>query len=109
LKPGTTLLYLSRTAGATEQIYDWYDQDKEGIILYFGEDSKEYNNGKVNSTGGSWEAGKDGAKPGIIVTASSKAGETYRQGYYKGEAEDMAKAPKLDQPRCRKDPSITCS
>lgn len=80
----------------TEQTYDWYAQDKEGNVWYFGEDSKEYENGKVKSTGGSWEAGKDGAKPGIIMPAEPKVGHTYRQEYYKGEAEDMAKALKLD-------------
>jgi hypothetical protein len=79
----------------TEQTYDWYAQDKKGNVWYFGEDSKEYENGKVKSTGGSWEAGKDGAKPGIIMPASPKVGKTYRQEYYKGEAEDMAKALKL--------------
>jgi len=80
----------------TEKTYDWYAQDKEGNVWYFGEDSKEYKNGKVTSTGGSWEAGKDGAKPGIIMPADPKVSKTYRQEYYKGEAEDMAKALKLD-------------
>jgi hypothetical protein len=80
----------------TEQTYDWYAQDKKGNVWYFGEDSKEYENGKVKSTGGSWEAGKDGAQPGIIMPADPKIGHTYRQEYYKGEAEDMARALKLD-------------
>jgi hypothetical protein len=80
----------------TEKTYDWYAQDKKGNVWYFGEDSKEYENGKVKSTGGSWEAGKDGAKPGIIMPADPKIGKTYRQEYYKGEAEDMAKALKVD-------------
>ncbi|HET7273199.1 MAG TPA: hypothetical protein VFI90_19185 [Rubrobacter sp.] len=80
----------------TEQTYDWYAQDKEGNVWYFGEDSKEYENGKVKSTGGSWEAGKDGAQPGIIMPADPKVGHTYRQEYYKGEAQDMARALKLN-------------
>jgi hypothetical protein len=80
----------------TEKTYDWYAQDERGNVWYFGEDSREYENGKVKSTGGSWEAGKDGAEPGIIMPADPKIGETYRQEYYKGEAEDMAKALKLD-------------
>lgn len=80
----------------TEQTYDWYAQDKRGNVWYFGEDSKEYENGKVKSTGGSWEAGKDGARPGIIMPANPKVGQTYRQEYYKGEAEDMARPLKLD-------------
>jgi len=80
----------------TEQTYDWYAQDNKGNVWYFGEDSKEYENGKVKSTGGSWEAGKDGAKPGIIMPANPEIGKTYRQEYYKGEAEDMARALKLN-------------
>src|SRR5215203_5405329 len=79
-----------------EQTYDWYAQDKKGNVWYFGEDSKEYENGKVKSTGGSWEAGKDGAKPGIIMPANPEVGKTYRQEYYKGEAKDMARALKLN-------------
>ena len=79
-----------------EQTYDWYAQDEKGNVWYFGEDSKEYENGKVKSTEGSWEAGKDGAEPGIIMPADPKIGKTYRQEYYEGEAEDMARALKLD-------------
>ena len=72
-----------------EETYDWYAQDKEGNVWYFGEDSKEYENGNVVSTEGSWEAGIDGAKPGVIMKAHPKVGDSYRQEYYKGEAEDM--------------------
>ncbi len=79
----------------TEQTYDWYAQDKKGNVWYFGEDSKEYKNGKV-STEGSWEAGKHGAKPGIIMPVSPKVDQTYRQEYLKGVAEDMARPVKLD-------------
>jgi hypothetical protein len=78
-----------------EKTFDWYAQDKKGNVWYFGENSKEYKNGKV-STGGSWEAGKAGAKPGIIMQAHPKVGQTYRQEYSKGAAEDMAKVLKLN-------------
>jgi hypothetical protein len=80
----------------TEKTYDWYAQDEQGNVWYFGEDSREYENGKVKTTEGSWEAGKDGAEPGIIMPADPKIGETYRQEYYKGEAEDMARALKMN-------------
>jgi hypothetical protein len=79
-----------------EMTYDWFAQDKEGNVWYFGEDTREYENGKVVSTKGSWEAGVDGAKPGIIMQADPKVGQTYRQEYYKGEAEDMAKVQSLN-------------
>jgi hypothetical protein len=83
--------------GLIEDTFDWYAQDKEGNVWYFGEDTKEYENGKVVSTEGSWEAGVDGAKPGIYMQADPTVGETYRQEYYKGEAEDMAKVLSLDE------------
>jgi hypothetical protein len=79
----------------SEKTFDWYAQDEKGNVWYFGENTKEYKNGKV-STEGSWEAGKDGAKPGIIMQAHPKVGQTYRQEYKKGSAEDMAKVLDLN-------------
>jgi len=73
-----------------EETFDWYVQDKDGNVWYFGEDSKEYKDGKVASTDGSWEAGVNGAKPGIIMKANPQVGNSYRQEYLRGEAEDMA-------------------
>jgi hypothetical protein len=75
----------------TEKTFDYYAQDKKGNVWYFGENSKAYKDGKVVSTRGSWEAGRAGAKPGIIMQAHPEVGQTYRQEYYKGVAEDMAK------------------
>src|SRR5215218_6244578 len=63
-----------------EKTFDYYAQDKKGTVWYFGENSKEYKNGKV-STEASWEAGKDGAEPGVIMQAHPKVGRTYRQEY----------------------------
>ena len=79
-----------------EKTYDWFAQDKEGTVWYFGEDTKEYENGKVVSTKGSWEAGVDGAKAGIIMQADPKVGQSYHQEYYPGEAMDMAKVLSLN-------------
>jgi hypothetical protein len=80
-----------------EKTYDWFAQDKEGNVWYFGEDTKEYENGKVVSTKGSWEAGVDGAKPGIVMQADPKVGQSYHQEYYPGEAMDMAKVQSLSE------------
>lgn len=70
---------------------DWYAQDAEGNIWYLGEDTAEYENAKVVSKEGSFEAGVDGAEAGIIVPADPQPGLEYRQEYYEGEAEDSAK------------------
>lgn len=79
-----------------ERTDDWFAQDKEGNVWYFGEDSKDYENGKLVGTKGSWEAGVNGARAGIIMKANPAVGDTYRQEYYRGEAEDWATVLSLD-------------
>ena len=74
-----------------EDTFDWYAQDERGNVWYLGEDTKEYERGKVVSTQGSWEAGVGGAVPGIIMPAQPRRGMQYRQEYLKGEAEDKAR------------------
>ncbi len=69
---------------------DWYAQDSAGNVWYMGEDTAEYENGRVVSRAGSFEAGVDGAEPGIIMPADPQPGMSYRQEYYRGEAEDRA-------------------
>lgn len=81
----------------SEETFDWYAQDMDGNVWYFGEDSKEYEDGKVVSTAGSWEAGIDGAKPGIIMKGNPQVGDTYRQEYLVDEAEDMAEVISLNE------------
>ncbi len=75
-----------------EDTDDWFAQDDNGNVWYMGEDSKDYEDGEVVSTEGSWEAGVDGALAGILMFADPSAhlNELYRQEYYLGEAEDLA-------------------
>ena len=73
-----------------EDTYDWYAQDADGNLWYLGEDTTTYENGKPKTKEGSWEAGVDGALPGIIMPADPQVGMTYREEYYKGHAEDGA-------------------
>ncbi|HSE44139.1 MAG TPA: hypothetical protein VLA89_02300 [Gemmatimonadales bacterium] len=79
-----------------EKTFDWYAQDAEGNVWYFGEDTKEYENGKVVSTAGSFEAGKEGAKAGIIMRAHPKVGQVTPQEFAPGVAEDKARVIALD-------------
>lgn len=79
-----------------EDTYDWFAQDKDGNVWYLGEDSREYEDGEVVSTEGSWEAGVSGALPGIMMWASPEPGAPYRQEYLAGVAEDMARVIQLD-------------
>jgi hypothetical protein len=70
---------------------DWYAQDRRGNIWYLGEDTTEYENGRPVSKEGSFEAGVDGARAGIIMPARPRVGMRYRQEFYRGHAEDRAR------------------
>ena len=85
----------------TEQTLDWHAWDNYGNVWYFGEDTVEYLydddwNLIGMSTEGSWEAGVDGAEPGIVMLADPMPGISYRQEYYEDEAEDMGKVLRLN-------------
>jgi hypothetical protein len=73
-----------------EDTLDWYAQDTDGDVWYLGEETAEYEDGRLVSTEGSWEAGVDGAQPGIAVPADPEPGTGYRQEYLADEAEDEA-------------------
>ena len=75
-----------------ERTTDWYSQDASGNVWYFGERTAELDaHGKVTSTEGTWTAGVRGAKPGIYMPAHPHVGQTGRQEYYKGHADDHFK------------------
>jgi len=76
----------ARTLEATR---DYYAQDAAGNVWYFGEQTKAYGpNGQVD-TSGSWQAGRDGARAGIFMTAHPAVGDAHRQEYARGSAEDQ--------------------
>jgi len=80
---------LSIDGRVAERTTDWYTQDAEGNVWYFGERTAEYDRtGRVKSTEGTWQAGVDGAKPGIFMFAQPRLGRASRQEYYPGQAED---------------------
>jgi hypothetical protein len=87
---------VTKNGEVIEDTFDWYAQDAEGNVWYLGEDTKEFEDGKVVSTGGSWEAGVDGALAGIIVPADPRPGLKYRQEHYEGEAEDRGEVLSVD-------------
>lgn len=80
-----------------EDTFDWYAQDADGNIWYLGEDTAEYEDGEMTTTAGSFEAGVDGALPGIALPAEPVVGMRYRQEYYEGEAEDSGEILALDE------------
>jgi len=75
-----------------ERTTDWYTQDKSGNVWYFGESTGELDkSGHVTSTEGTWQAGRNGAKPGIFMPADPTVGQSGRQEFYNGHAEDHFK------------------
>jgi hypothetical protein len=80
-----------------EDTLDWYAQDSAGNVWYLGEETAEFEAGEVSATAGSFEAGVDGAQPGIIMPADPSDGIQYRQEYYAGEAEDNGEVLSTDE------------
>jgi hypothetical protein len=87
---------VSEDGELVEDTFDWYAQDADGNVWYLGEDTAEYENGKLKTREGSWEHGVDGALAGIIVPAEPEPGLAYREEYYEGNAEDGAEVLALD-------------
>lgn len=98
---GVTCVVVRDTASlegsVIEDTYDWFAQDVDGNVWYFGEDTAEYEDGEIVSTEGSWEAGVDEALPGIVMEGDPQVGDVYRQEYLEGEAEDMGEVLSLDE------------
>jgi hypothetical protein len=74
---------------------DWYAQDREGNVWYFGENTTAFKDGK-RTDNGSWQAGVGGAMPGVALPAKPTLGLSYREEYSKGVAEDQSRILALD-------------
>jgi len=81
-----------------EDTHDWFAQDAEGNVWYFGEIALNYEDGELADVDGSWKAGVDGAQPGIVMPAALAPGQTFRQEFYLGEAEDFGTILSLNSP-----------
>ncbi len=73
-----------------EDTKDYYAQDRDGNVWYFGEISLNYEEGELVDIDGSWTAGRDSAKAGLIMKARPAVGDVYRQEFSLGNAEDLA-------------------
>ena len=71
----------------TEDTLDWYGQDDQGNVWYFGELATQLPAGTHT---GSWTAGVNGAQPGHIMEAAPKVGDVYCQENAPGVAQDAA-------------------
>lgn len=73
-----------------EDTDDWYAQHENGDVWYIGEIAFNYEEGMISDIDGSWRSGTDGAKAGILMKATPRPGDFYRQEYLINEAEDVA-------------------
>ena len=74
-----------------ENTFDYFAQDRDGNVWYFGEDTEELDkNGRVVSTVGTWRAGVDGAQPGVIMEAHPNVNDHYFQEVAAPLAQDEA-------------------
>jgi hypothetical protein len=80
-----------------EYTLDWYAQDAQGNVWYFGEAAEQYEGGVLVGTEGSWEAGVDGAEAGIVMEADPQKHDVYQQEFYEGVAEDAAEVLNLNR------------
>jgi hypothetical protein len=72
-----------------ERTTDWYAQDRDGNVWYVGEATRELDrHGRTTSTEGSWQTGVHGAQAGVFMPAKPAVGQSFRQEYLKGHAED---------------------
>jgi len=95
-----TLVYWDRVyfnGELVEDTRDYLAQHKNGDVWYFGEDVDNYRNGQLTDHGGGWIAGVDGALPGIWLVGNPRVGDSYRQEYNPGRAEDAAKVVSVSE------------
>jgi hypothetical protein len=73
-----------------EHTFDYFAQDRDGNVWYFGERIDEYERGRLVGHEGQWLAGRRGAKPGLFMPAAPKVGATFAQERAPGVAEDRS-------------------
>jgi hypothetical protein len=86
-----------RSGDLVEDTDDWYAAARDGSTWYCGEEVKDFESfdeddprvAELVSTDGSFKAGRDGDKPGIIFLASPTPGDVYLEEFSLGNAEDV--------------------
>ena len=70
---------------------------RNNSVVYFGEDVDIYEDGAIVGHDGSWRAGANGAKPGIIMPGTVLLGARYHQEIAPGVAQDRAEIVSLGE------------
>lgn len=85
---------------------DYYAQDIYGNVWYMGEYVLNYEDDKITDLDGSFLAGVDYAKAGILMKAAPQVGDVFRQEWYLDEAEDVVQI--LDLNASESVPAVDC-
>lgn len=72
------------TTEAGADTTDWFAQDDEGNVWWFGRE-------------GEWQAGTDGARAGLAMPRSPRVGDGFRTAYQPGVVEDVATVTAVDE------------
>lgn len=88
-------------ATLAEDTLDFYGQDSNGHIWYFGEDTWSIDDESEEepplcTADGSWLAGEEGAVPGTVMLGNPLPGDRYQQEYWEDEAEDWGAVQRLN-------------
>lgn len=78
-----------------ERTDSWFAQDLDGTVWLFGEVDESYAEGALEERT-TWEAGVDGAQPGVIMPAKPALDEDYRVGWVEGEMEERGRVIAAD-------------
>jgi hypothetical protein len=87
---------VSENGKPVEITEDWYAQDKDGNVWYFGENTAEIKPNGQRDKSGSFEAGANGADAGVAMLAHPEVGQTYREEYFVGHAMDRTRVLAID-------------
>jgi hypothetical protein len=99
---------VSEDGELVEDTFDWYGQDEDGNLWYLGEETKEFENGEVKSTAGSWEAGVDGAEAGSCLASRRSASAIARSTTRARPRTPARFSASTRRSRCRSGPSTRC-
>jgi hypothetical protein len=76
--------------------HNFFAEDPDGNVYYFGEDVDEYEDGKVVSHGGAWLVGKNAHEPCLFMPSALAVGFRFKRENSPPEAEEFDRIDALD-------------
>src|SRR5579871_948401 len=81
----------------SEVALDYFAQTDDGAVYYFGEKVDTYRNGKVVGHEGAWLTGEKNARPGVMMPAHPKVGDTFHSENVPGVAVESDAVVAVDE------------